>query len=78
MRIPTQSDFGSPGVLNRHGRRHAPHMGDDSMRDSKGAFSRSQCIVETADDGRVDQNLRLVAAAILLTIGVIWALTSLL
>jgi hypothetical protein len=53
-------------------------MGDDSMSDSKGAFSRSQSIVETADDGRVDQNLRLVAAAILLTIGVIWALTSLL
>ena len=78
MRIPTQSDFGFPGVLNRHGRRHAPHTGDDSMRDSRGAFSRSQSIVVTADDGRVDRNVRLVAAGILLTIGVIWALTSLL
>jgi hypothetical protein len=74
MRIPTQSDFGVPGVLNRHRRRHASSMGDDSMD-----FERpSHTVAQTADDDRVERNMRLVAVAIVLTLGVIWASTLLL
>jgi hypothetical protein len=75
MWIPKQSDFGVPGVLNRHGRRHASNMGDDSMRD---AMRPSRSVAETADHDWVERNMRLIAAAILLTIGVVWASTSLL
>ena len=72
MRIPTQSDFGSPGVLNRHRRRHAAKMGDDSMDSGR----PSQSVALTADHDWVERNMRLIAAAIVLTLGVIWASTS--
>ena len=74
MRIPTQSDFGLPGVLNRHRRRHAANMGDDSM-DSERA---SHTVAQAADHDRVERSMRLVAAAIVLTLVVIWASTSML
>jgi hypothetical protein len=78
MRIPEQSDFGLPGVLNRHRRRHAPNTGDDSMRDPGGALSPSQSVVaEAAYDRRVERNMRLIAVAIVLTAGIIWATTAL-
>jgi hypothetical protein len=74
MRIPNQSDFGVPGVLNRHRRRHASNMRDDSMDSER----PSQTVAQTADDDRIERNMRLVALAIVLTIGVIWASTSML
>jgi hypothetical protein len=74
MRIPKQSDFGVPGVLNRHRRRHASNMGDNSMDSER----PSQTIAQTAADDRVERNMRLVAVAIVLTLGVIWASTSML
>jgi hypothetical protein len=74
MRIPNQSDFGVPGVLNRHRRRHASNMRDDSMDSER----PSQIVAQTADDDRIERNMRLVALAIVLTIGVIWASTSML
>ena len=74
MQIPKQSDFGVPGVLNRHRRRHAANMGDDSMDSER----PSQSVAQTADDDRIERNMRLVAAAIVLTFGVIWASTSML
>ena len=74
MQIPQQSDFGVPGVLNRHRRRHATNMGDDSMDSER----PSQSVAQTADSDRVERNMRLVTAAIVLTLGVIWASTSML
>jgi hypothetical protein len=74
MRIPNQSDFGVPGVLNRHRRRHASNMRDDSMDSER----PSQTVAQTVDDDRIERNMRLVALAIVLTIGVIWASTSML
>jgi hypothetical protein len=74
MQIPNQSDFGVPGVLNRHRRRHATNMGDDSMD----SVRPSQSVAQTADYDRVERNMRLVAAAIVLTLVGIWASTSML
>ncbi|HEY7450202.1 MAG TPA: hypothetical protein VH702_18745 [Vicinamibacterales bacterium] len=38
----------------------------------------SQTVAQTVDDDRIERNMRLVALAIVLTIGVIWASTSML
>lgn len=48
------------------------------MRDPGGALSPSQsAVAEAAYDRRVERNMRLLAAAIVLTLGVIWASTAL-
>lgn len=38
----------------------------------------SQSVAQTADSDRVERNMRLVTAAIVLTLGVIWASTLML